>query len=417
MIAEILATGDEIRTGALVDTNTAHIADALEGLGVEVVRHLCVGDGLETLTAAFREIGERADIAVVTGGLGPTIDDRTAEAAALVAGVDQVLDPKALADIETFFRRRGRPVSPTNEKQARLPRGSEPLYNPVGTAPGFALTVGRCRFYCLPGVPHEMRRMLSERVLPRLVEVLGPGRPVRTVRTLSTFGLPESVVGERLAGLETAVPGITPGLRASFPVIAVRLYASGPDAESVERNLAAAEAEVRRRLGVRVFSSTGRSLAAETGALLERAGATLAIAESCTGGLIAHQLTEVPGASAWFILSAVTYANSAKVDVLGVSSETLDRCGAVHEETAREMAEGVRRVAGANYGLSTTGIAGPDGGSPEKPVGTVCIGIAGPDGASGRRHTLSTYSRTMNKRLFAATALDTLRRALIDGGK
>ncbi len=416
MNAEILATGDEIRCGALADTNSAHIAERLEALGLSVVRHTAVGDELSGLVAVLREIAGRSTVAVVTGGLGPTTDDRSAEAAAAAAGVGRETDVRAMAEIEAFFRDRGRRPAASNRKQALLPVGAETLYNPVGTAPGFAMEIGGCRFFFLPGVPHEMERMLREDVLPRIDSTLGPDREVHRIRTLSTFGLPESTVGDRTAEVEGRFPGVRLGLRAKFPEIQVKLYAGGRDPAALEALLDEAETWVRGRLGSRIFGGENDTLASAVGDLLRRRGATLALAESCTGGLIAHQLTEVPGSSEYFLFSGVTYSNAAKGAVLGVCAETLKRRGAVSEETAREMAEGARRTAGADYGLSTTGIAGPDGGSPEKPVGTVCIGIAGPRGSTGRRLQLGFPRRWMNKTIFAAAALDLLRRELLENG-
>ncbi|MCU0564249.1 MAG: competence/damage-inducible protein A, partial [Desulfobacterales bacterium] len=207
MIAEILATGEEIRTGALADTNSAYIAGELEQAGVAVARLSGVGDDLERLAAVLVEIGGRADIAVVTGGLGPTVDDLSSEAAAKAAGVELKLDPSAMASIEDFFRRRNRPMNPSIRKQAVLPSGADVLFNPVGTAPGFSLVIGRCRFFFLPGVPFEMRRMLADQVLPRVAALPGAPREHRRVRTLSCYGLTESLTGERLAGIDRAFPG------------------------------------------------------------------------------------------------------------------------------------------------------------------------------------------------------------------
>ncbi|MEJ5360216.1 MAG: competence/damage-inducible protein A [Desulfobacterales bacterium] len=413
MIAEIIATGEEIRTGALADTNSAHIAARLEETGIEVVRLHGLGDDRARLVEVFREVGERADFCVVTGGLGPTVDDLSAEAAAAAVGVRLTLEPRALAALEEFFRRRGRPLNPSNRKQAYLPAGAEMLPNPVGTAPGFALTIGRCRFFFLPGVPHEMRRMLSAEVLPRIAAAVGGRRDYRLVRTLSCFGMTESRVGDRLEGISAAVPGVRLGLRAHFPVIQVKLYAAGKAEHAVREVLEQAAAWARQALGSVVFSEDDATLAEVVGRRLSEARQSLAVAESCTGGFLSHLLTEIPGSSAWFRGGVVAYANEAKTALLGVSPLTLDRHGAVHEETAREMAEGARRSLAASWGLSTTGIAGPSGGSAEKPVGTVCIGLCGPASSpQAHRFRLNYDLRSRNKTVFAFKALDLLRRAL-----
>lgn len=413
MNAEILSTGEEIRTGAIVDSNSAHIARALEEEGLTVARHLCVGDDMSLLTATLAEIGARADVAVVTGGLGPTTDDLSAAAAARAAGVTTVLNTEALAAVERFLCARNIPLRPSQQKQAVLPEGAVWLANPVGSAPGFQLTIGRCRFFFLPGVPHEMRRMLADQVLPRVRDLLPVDRDRHLVRTFSTFGYTESATGDRLAALPDKFPGVRLGLRAHFPEIQVKLYLNGPDAAGLEKRMAAAAQWVRERLGSTIFSEQEERMEAVVGRLLTARQDTLAVAESCTGGLLSHWLTNVPGSSGYFLFGGVTYANSAKAGVLGVGPQTLERVGAVHEQTVREMAAGARRVAGATYALATSGIAGPDGGTPEKPVGTVCIGLVGPRGSEAFRFRFDFGRRLMNKTIFAMKALDLLRRELL----
>jgi nicotinamide-nucleotide amidase len=413
MRAEILATGNEILGGALTDTNSAYIAGKLAEVGAEVVRHTCVGDELVELETALREIAGRAEIALVTGGLGPTIDDLTAEAAARAAGVTMHLDPEALRSVEAYFRILQRPVSASNRKQARLPQTAVCLPNPVGTAPGFAMRCGRCWFFFMPGVPHEMRRMLEDQVLPRIAAMQGDRQESYRSKTLTTFGLPESQVDDQLRGFAAEFPGVRLGLRAKFPEIQIKLYARGSQGPELETMLTAAVAWIRIRLGDKIISSQGASMEAVVAGLLMERQATIALAESCTGGLIAHRLTNIAGSSAYFLHAAIVYSNEAKQRILGVTPETLTRCGAVHEDTAKEMAAGARRLAGADYGLSTSGIAGPSGGTDAKPVGTVCIGVAGPDGVSARRYQFPFRERGMNKSLFAAAALNLLRRQLL----
>ena len=415
MIAEILSTGDEVRTGAVVDTNAAHIAAVLENAGLNVSRHTCVGDVPETIATMLRQMSTRADVVVVTGGLGPTGDDVTAAAAARAAEVELAVDPAAMAVVERFFRRRGRTVTATNRKQGLLPEGAVCLDNPVGTAPGFALDLGRCRIYALPGVPREMRLMLAEAVLPDIGRRQGADRAMRRVRVLTTFGLPESTVADRLAGFEEAFSDIQLGLRAHFPEIHVRLYLDGTDSGLLDGREQAAVRWVSDRLGPAVVSAGGMSLAEVLGRELTRRQATLAVAESCTGGLIASWLTDVPGSSAYFLLGAVTYADAAKRAVLGVGAETLARCGAVHPRTVEEMAAGARQRAQATYGLATSGIAGPTGGSAPKPVGSVCIGVATAQGAAAAAYRFPYDDRLTNKRAFAAAALNLLRITLQEG--
>ncbi|WP_319408847.1 CinA family nicotinamide mononucleotide deamidase-related protein [uncultured Desulfosarcina sp.] len=417
MKSEILATGDEIRSGALVDSNSAFIAEKLEENGIEVVRHTSVGDDISMLVSTLREIGDRADMAVVTGGLGPTTDDLSAQAAAIAAGVELAFNQAAFENVESFFKKFNRPMTESNRKQAYLPGGSKILYNPVGTAPGFALTIGRCRVFFLPGVPYEMKRMLTDHVIPETLSLQGDTAMHSRVKTITTFGLPESLAGEKVAGVEVAFPGIKLGLRANFPQIQVKLYGRDKDNALLDRRLAEAGRWTLEQLGRNVISEKGERMETVVGRLLLESSATIGLAESCTGGLMASWLTDVAGSSAYFLFSGVTYSNPAKIDVLGVRPETLERYGAVHEETAREMAEGVKRVAGSTYGLSTSGIAGPDGGTEEKPVGTVCVGIAGPDRSFGRRLYFPFGKRLMNKKIFAMAALDILRKELLGAGE
>ncbi|MBR9986174.1 MAG: competence/damage-inducible protein A [Desulfosarcina sp.] len=413
MKAEILATGDEIRSGALVDSNSAYISEKLEENGIEVVRHTCVGDDLPLLVAALREIGDRVDLAVVTGGLGPTSDDLTAEAAARAAGVELRFNQPAFENVESFFKTFNRPMTESNRKQALLPDGSNLLYNPVGTAPGFSLTMQKCRFFFLPGVPYEMRRMLTEQVMPEMLSLQGDAAMHSRVKTITTFGLPESLAGEKVAGVEAAFPGVKLGLRANFPQIQVKLYGRDTDPALLDQRMDQAGRWALQRLGQNVISENGERMEAVVGRLLLERSASIGLAESCTGGLLANWLTNVAGSSDYFLFSGVTYSNRAKIDVLGVRPETLERHGAVHEKTAREMAEGARRVAGSTYGLSTSGIAGPDGGTEDKPVGTVCVGYAGPDRSFGRRLYFPFGKRLMNKKIFTMAALDILRKELL----
>jgi nicotinamide-nucleotide amidase len=413
MIAEIMATGEEIRSGAVIDSNSAYIAAKLQENGVAVARHTCVGDDLDLLMAAFKEIGSRADIAVVTGGLGPTADDLTAEAAARAGGVALALNASALQSVENFFKARQREMNSASRKQAFLPAGAGCLQNPIGTAPGFRLQIGQCLFYFLPGVPGEMRRMLSDSVLPQLIERMGDQRRIYRTQTISTFGLTESQTSERLGGLEKAFPQISLGLRVRFPAIQVKLYANGSDDWRLNDDLEASARWVVEKMGNKVFSLQGDPMEKVVGHLLRKTQTTLALAESCTGGLIADMLTNVSGSSDYFVFSGITYSNQAKIDILKVSEKTISTHGAVHEETAIEMARGARNISTATYGLSTSGIAGPTGGTTEKPVGTVCIGLATPHGTTGHRFRFWSGSRSMNKQMFAMAALEVLRRELL----
>jgi nicotinamide-nucleotide amidase len=413
MIAELLSTGDEVCQGTIVDSNAAHIAAALADAGIKISRHTCVGDDLESLTAVILEIATRADIAVVTGGLGPTMDDLTAEAAALAAGVPLLENASALAGIAEFFKRFSRSMSPSDHKQALLPQGAVPMMNFRGTAPGFWMAVNGCRFYFLPGVPVEMAHMLAAAVIPDILAQSGSDGAVLLTRSVSVFGVPEARINDNLKHFKDLHPNVRIGTIARFPAIYVKLSTIGHGSGDPDRDLENAHAWVMAQIGDHLFSSAGQTMEETVGQLLRQKGATLAVAESCTGGLISDWITNVAGSSAYFLLSAVTYANSAKTDLLGVSEDTIAAFGAVSEETAMQMAEGVKRISGADYGVSVTGIAGPSGATEGKPVGCVCIGIAGPKGVFSRKHQSPFKDRLYNKQIFAMSALDLLRRELL----
>jgi nicotinamide-nucleotide amidase len=276
------------------------------------------------------------------------------------------------------------------------------------------LKINRCLFFFLPGVPFEMHRMLSDTVLVQLENLRRNKRESIMTKTISTFGLTESATAERVSYISEMFPEICFGYRAKFPEIQIKLYGRGKEKEALHQRMDKAFEAVIKEIGDNVFSEDGSSMEAVVGRLLIKENATLAVAESCTGGLISHLLTNVPGSSNYFLFSGVTYSNEAKQKVLGVSSEILEHYGAVHENTAKEMAAGVRRIAGSDYGLATSGIAGPDGGTDEKPVGTVCIGVATRRSAKGFRYLFPFNSRWRNKKIFAMKALDILRRHLIE---
>ncbi len=383
MTCAVLSIGTELTRGELVNTNAAWLSAKLTELGFEVLEHAVVDDDMDRIVATLGRLAKQVRIVVTTGGLGPTTDDLTSEAVARALGVGLVRDEDSLEHIRRRLERFGRTVSPSNAKQADFPEGATILPNPVGTAPGFGVTVGGARAFFMPGVPSEMKRMFDEQVTPRIRDLSPMGNFQLRFRT---FGLPESVVGERLAGIEASFPGVTLGYRAHMPEIEVKVLARvggsdvPADADAArERNIAARELaqraamEVKARLSDVIYGDEHDTFAAVIGRELRNRSLTLAVAESCTGGLVGHMLTRAPGASEFLLLDAVTYANSAKRSVLGVDEDVLRAYGAVSVEVACQMAEGARRVSGADIALAVTGIAGPGGGSEAKPVGLVYL--------------------------------------------
>ncbi len=413
MNIEILSTGDEVLTGAVTDSNAAYIAERLEENGFKVTRHNCVGDDLKKLEEAISEICKRADITIISGGLGPTSDDLTSLAISKAAGVELFVDDDALKSIDNFFKQLKRKMPQSNKKQAMLPVGAKCLNNPIGTAPGFSIKVDQCIIYCLPGVPKEMYQMLKNHVLPDIIKQQHDNATINQLKIFHSFGMPESEVSEKLNAFNELFPEIKLGFRANFPQIQIKLNIRHTNRSYINTILNQASQWIYAQIGDVIFSDKGLSMETVVSNLLIEKKATLAVAESCTGGLISHKLTNISGSSTYFLAGATTYSNESKIALLDVSPETLKQHGAVDVNTAKEMASGIKKRMNATYGLATTGIAGPTGGTCEKPVGTICIGLATPESTMGRKFQLNFHDRLMNKKIFAMIALDALRRKLL----
>ena len=404
LAVEILSTGDELLTGQIVDTNSAWLMDRLWDLGVMVRRKTLVGDDRDDLLAALAETTARAEVVVMSGGLGPTEDDLTAECVAAAMGVPLVEDAASLAAIRRRFEKIGRAMTPNNAKQARFPRGATILPNRFGTAPGFLVRLGRAELVCLPGVPVEYRGLCEEVVLPRIA-ARAPDVPA--ARLVKLIGIPESHADQAMRPVMDAPEnaGVRFGYRAHWPEIHVKWSVPGPGAEDrAERILQ----RVRGIFGDAIFATGKEELPRLVVERLVARGERLAVAESCTGGLVAEMLTGVAGASGAFDLGVVAYANAAKTELLGVAEDVLARHGAVSEPVARLLAEGVRRRGRTTWGIGVTGIAGPTGGTPEKPVGTVHLAIAGATATHAwERHYFGDRDRV--RRTAAYDALNQLR--------
>ena len=412
MKAEVLTIGDELLRGEIVDSNKAFLSDRLLSLDVETHYNASVRDVPADMIDAFRRAAERSDVVLVSGGLGPTRDDLTAEVLAQAFGLGMRLDDAALAQIRAFFASVGREMTENNASQARFPDGAEVLVNPIGTAPGFLLDVEGTLFFCLPGVPREMIRMLDEQVLPRLATRLADsGRGVVRARLLRTFGIGESTLDAELADVARA-DDVSLGFRTSFPDNYLRAVARAASAADADARLDEVCATIRERLGPLVYAEGDATLEQVVGRLLGERGLRVAVAESCTGGLVASRLTDVPGASAWFLGGVVAYSNASKQALLGVPEALLEKHGAVSEPVARAMAEGVRARFGADIGVATTGISGPDGGSAEKPVGLVHLALADAAG-SHTDHFVFPLDRLRHRQLSTLVALDWIRRRLL----
>jgi nicotinamide-nucleotide amidase len=408
MRIKLLLTGNELMNGDIVDSNSSMIAQRFAAHGWRIIEKRTIGDDRALLIATLGEMARDCDVLLVNGGLGPTVDDLTAEALAAAAGVAIVEQPQALAHLEQWSTQRGLVLNAANRKQALLPAGCDILPNPVGTAVGFALDLHGCRIYCTPGVPRELERMVDDSIVPELTRRFGAGR-TRLVR-FGLFGIGESALQQLISDNIPDWPAsVELGFRASFPVLELKLASHG---EAGERAVEALLPRLEPLLTE--FRVDGGSLGACVVELLKQRGLRITTAESCTGGLIASQITQVAGASNVFDAGFVTYSNAMKQALLGVDADILEREGAVSETVVLQMARGALERSGADHAIAISGIAGPSGGSDEKPVGTVWFAWGGRDdlrsacfafGDHNKRQWIQQYS--------AAVALDLTRRHLL----
>ena len=407
--ASILAVGSELLGTTRLDTNSLFLTGRMEALGISTVRKACVGDGWDDLVAEIAAALERAPLLVTSGGLGPTDDDRTKEAVAKVLGRPLVRDEEILLRLKERFRKRGYEMPEVNAKQADVIEGATVLANRRGSAPGFLVEQGGKIVVLLPGVPHELKAMWDDAVAPLLARTAGPGLHRRILKVAA---IPESVAETLIKPVYAAYPEVPITILAAPGEVQLHFAARGA-AEEANAVLDRIEAAFHKALSGEIFGRDDETLEGVIGDLLRLRQKTLALAESCTGGLLAGRLTDVAGSSDYFLGSAVTYANTAKADLVSVSSETLERYGAVSEETAREMALGARRRFGASIGLSVTGIAGPGGGTPEKPVGTVHFALDDAGGTRLHQRLLMPGDRALVRRWSTSSALSMLRHHLL----
>jgi nicotinamide-nucleotide amidase len=410
MNCELITIGDELLIGQVVDTNSAWMAARLNEAGISVKQISSVSDDSLHITDALKLALGRAKVILITGGLGPTPDDLTKETLCRFFNTKLIRNSKVLEDLELYFKSRGRDLTETNRQQADLPESCEPIYNRNGTAPGMWFDFHDNVIVSMPGVPYEMKGMMTEFVLPRLA--LKYKLPPVYHYTILTVGVGESFLSDILAPWEKTLPKeFKLAYLPATGTVRIRLscYNSDPVKEKLLRTEAAKACALIDKY---IFGYGDESLEAVAGSLLTSKGQTLAIAESCTGGYVSHLVTSVPGSSAYYIGSTISYANEVKSRFLDVDPNIISSKGAVSEEVAVAMARSVRSKLGATWALSTTGIAGPGGGSEEKPVGTVWIGIAGPDRAFARRFQFGT-DRGRNIVVTAVYALNLLRKEIL----
>lgn len=416
MEVEIVAVGNELLLGETVDTNSAHVARRLAEIGARVRRTTHVGDDRERLAALLREARERSRWIVIMGGLGPTRDDLTREVVADVLDRPLRLDPGLLADVEAKFRRFGiDPMPAANRSQAEVPEGAEVIPNPHGTAPGLVVEDDRCMLFLLPGVPQEMKALLEDGVLPRLVAAAGEGAPVVRSRTIRTAGIGESSLAERIDDLVSDPAPVEVAFLPRLGEVDIRLTVAGIPREEADRHLEELLAAIVGRCGPWVYGTDDVTLAGAVGVALRGRGWSLAVAESCTGGGLGAEVTSAPGASEYFLGGVIAYADRVKIDRLGVPPVLLAAHGAVSEAVSRSMADGIRTALAADAGCAITGVAGPTGGSSEKPVGLVWCAVATPGGSSVRRLDAPGSRGAVRRRAVIAALALLLRAARGDG--
>lgn len=425
MNAIILSVGDELVLGQTVDTNSAWLSRQCAAVGCDVLAHKTVGDDQDLIEVAILEAAEIADVVIVSGGIGPTEDDLTRQAIAAVNEVELIEDERWTAEVRSFFAKLGRVMPESNKIQSMIPEGAQMICNTAGTAAGIRATIRTAGFnddlqpvevqaelFSMPGVPKEMKAMFARDVLPYLKE--RSGGAVILSRTLHTFGQGESTVAERLGDLMTRGRNPSVGTTVSGGIVSLRVNARFDSLAQATEELEKTAAACRAALGDLIFGQDDEALPGLVHRLLlsDPSKPTIATAESCTGGLVAKMLTDTPGSSAYVKFGWVTYANEAKTQMLGVPEQTLKDHGAVSEPVVTAMAAGARERAGATYGIALSGVAGPDGGTPEKPVGTVWIALAHPDGVAARRFVF-LGDREMIRDRAAKMALTMLRFQLL----
>jgi nicotinamide-nucleotide amidase len=405
--AEILAIGDELLYGQTLDTNSHWISGELDKAGIRVIRRTTIGDREEEILKAFAEAEQRVDIILITGGLGPTSDDLTKPCLARYFDCEVRMHEQALADLTEFFKSRGRELTETNRKQAELPVCCTMIPNPLGTAAGMWFDKNGKVFVSMPGVPHEMRNMMTQTIIPKLQQVFKT--PVIYHKIIRTVGIGESYLADKIKDWEKNLPAhIRLAYLPSLGEVKLRLTAFGPEKSKLEAEVEKLVDAFLPLAGEFVYGFDDEPLEVSIGNLLKEHKLTLSIAESCTGGYVSHLITSVPGSSEYFQGSMIPYAYEIKMQQLGVKSETLAQYGAVSEQTIREMATQVRAKFGTSIGIATSGIAGPGGATPEKPVGTVWIGYADEHQVVARKLQLSK-DRLVNIKMSSVAVLNLIR--------
>lgn len=406
---EIITTGEEVLSGQIIDSNAAWLSTQLMENGLEVTRRHTVGDRIKDLVELFLERSQQAQVVIVNGGLGPTSDDLSAEAAAQAAGLPLESCSEWLDLLQIRADKEAWALGKSHVQQALLPADCEWIYNYTGSACGFKLRINACDFYFTPGPPVELKPMFSQEILPKIIEQYGDGQ-VNLLSRIHVFGIGEGSITQKISDL-TLPAGCNLGFRPHMPLVEVKVMSRGGKG-LIEDSHQAFSQSLAEALGDNVIGQNDETLVSSIDRFMREHQMTLAVAESCTGGLIAHQIVQHSGVSDWFDRGWISYSNDAKRELLGVSSSTLESHGAVSVQTAIEMAQGARRQSGCDFGLSVSGISGPAGGTREKPVGTVAIALSRARLNLAAMYVHRDRGRVRNQEMLAGLALDSLRRFL-----
>ncbi len=401
----ILTIGDEICIGQIINSNAAWIAKRCSQIGYRVMAHSSIRDDMDTMLSELERLTDISDIVIVTGGLGPTHDDITKPALAKFYDCEIIRNEEALVYVQNFFDARERTISERNKKQAEIPSKAIPLENKNGTAPGMRFDDNGRQLFSLPGVPAEMKQLMNDSVIPFLKEkIQSTGESVEIYKTILTTGIPESTLADMIGNPEDFLNGGSLAFLPSYQGVRLRIGINADNIETAEKKLDELEKYLFDKAGKYFFGENEETLASVVGKMLKERNENVAVAESCTAGMLGAAFTDISGSSAYFEGGMLVYSNEAKMQILGVSEQTLIDHGAVSEETAVEMATQVRKKLGTTYGIGITGIAGPTGGTDEKPVGTVWIGIADKDSAFAKRYVFGS-DREVNRERSVGTAL------------
>lgn len=412
MKAKIITIGDEILIGQILNTNAAFIGEKLVENGIDISESVVIGDDEDSILKEFRNAFENNELIIVTGGLGPTHDDLTLDCIVKFFNTDLVESEEVLNDIKNIFEKRGRKLTPSNIEQAKVPKIADIIRNHSGTAPGTWIEKDGKIFISLPGVPFEMKEMITGYIIPRLSEKLSVEKNKRIIKSLLTTGIPESFLYERLGDIEELLQGSALAFLPSQFGVRLRITVIGENADDAENQLTRIEQQIRAKVGQYIYGTENDTLEEVVANLLIDRGLSIAVAESCTGGLISHRLTNVSGSSKYYERGFITYSNGAKVEHLKIDEDLLMKYGAVSLEVARLMAEGVKAVSGTDIGIAATGIMGPTGATFDKPVGLVYIGFCDSKICTAREFRFGD-DRLLNKDRTSQAALDMIRRNLL----